>query len=215
MTFVPGRFQNTILGAAQHCEDFILVSIHNGVGAGIVSDGQLLLGKHRPVGEIGHIQIDPFGQRCHCGSFGCLETVVSNQAIIAQTRELIQRGHDTCLSQQPLTIEDIYAAALAQDTVATHIIQQAAKHLGQVLGMLVNVFNPEKILFSEKLYKVRRSCFHCLWHRFSAKHSRSFSGDLHLDQARFQHQDTIGGYALIKRALHESELLRHMMQSSH
>ncbi|MDW1858819.1 ROK family protein, partial [Vibrio sp. Vb0974] len=33
------------------------------------------------IGELGHIQIDPNGKRCHCGNIGCLETVASSQAI--------------------------------------------------------------------------------------------------------------------------------------
>ncbi|SHO54923.1 ROK family protein [Vibrio quintilis] len=201
------------LGAAQQCDDFILVSIHNGVGAGIISDGQLLLGKHRPVGEIGHVQIDPFGKQCHCGSFGCLETVVSNPAIIEQTRELLERGHPSCLAAEPLTIESICHAATQGDAVATHIMEQAAKSLGQVLGMLVNVFNPEKILLSGEIAQSSPVLFPLLMQQIKRQTLPSFSGNLTLDRATFQHQDTIGGYALIKRALHESDLLRHIMQA--
>ncbi|WNJ95521.1 ROK family protein [Vibrio ruber] len=199
------------LGEAKQCDDFILISIHHGVGAGIITDGQLLLGKHRPIGEIGHIQIDPFGQRCHCGSFGCLETVVSNQALLEQTKELLQRGHQSVLTAEHLTIERFCHAALQGDAVATHLIRQAAQYLGRVLGMLVNVFNPEKILFAGEMIQTAPVLFPLLLEQIQRQTLPSFAGDLRLEQARFQQQDTIGGYALIKRALHESNLLQQIM----
>ncbi|MDW6003631.1 ROK family protein [Vibrio mangrovi] len=203
------------LGEARQCDDFILISIHSGVGAGIITDGQLLLGRHRPIGEIGHVQIDPFGQRCHCGSFGCLETVVSNQALLEQAAALLQRGHQSSLSAENLTIDQICAAAVQGDSVANHLIQQAAKHLGQVLGMLVNVFNPEKILFAGEIIQSAPVLFPLLLEQIQRQALPSFAGDLRLEQARFQRQDTMGGYALIKRALHESDLLRQIMNDDH
>ncbi|NMU07060.1 ROK family protein, partial [Vibrio parahaemolyticus] len=69
-------------GASQDCQDSILVSVHRGTGAGIIVNGQVFLGFNRNVGEIGHIQIDPLGEQCQCGNFGCLETVAANPAII-------------------------------------------------------------------------------------------------------------------------------------
>lgn len=62
-------------GASRDCEDSILVRVHRGTGAGIISNGRIFIGRNGNVGEIGHIQVDPLGERCHCGNFGCLETV--------------------------------------------------------------------------------------------------------------------------------------------
>lgn len=61
-------------GASRDCADSILVRLHRGTGAGIITNGQIFLGSNGNVGEIGHIQVDPLGERCHCGNFGCLET---------------------------------------------------------------------------------------------------------------------------------------------
>jgi N-acetylglucosamine repressor len=54
-------------GASQDCEDSILVRVHRGTGAGIISNGRIFIGRNGNVGEIGHIQVDPLGERCHCG----------------------------------------------------------------------------------------------------------------------------------------------------
>lgn len=44
-----------------------------GTGAGIISNGRIFIGRNGNVGEIGHIQVEPLGERCHCGNFGCLK----------------------------------------------------------------------------------------------------------------------------------------------
>uniref|UniRef100_UPI0020C2CC9A ROK family protein n=1 Tax=Salmonella enterica TaxID=28901 RepID=UPI0020C2CC9A len=68
-------------GASQDCVDWILVRVHRGTGAGIISIGRIFIGRNGYVGEIGHIQVEPLGERFHCGNFGCLETIAANAAI--------------------------------------------------------------------------------------------------------------------------------------
>jgi N-acetylglucosamine repressor len=198
------------LGSAQQCDDFILVTIHGGVGAGVVSDGHLLSGKHRSVGEIGHVQIDPFGKQCHCGNFGCLETEVSNQSIVDHAEQLIARGHPSSLLP-PLSIDSICLAAENGDPVATHVIKQAGEHLGQVLSMLVNVFNPEKILLAGEIVQSASVLFPVIQEQIQRKTLNKFNKEMYLETARFQQQGTMGGYALVKRAMHNGELLNWLM----
>ena len=54
-----------------------LVKVGQGVGAGLVLDGQLVLGDRFAAGEIGHVVVDPRGEPCACGRRGCLETVIA------------------------------------------------------------------------------------------------------------------------------------------
>jgi len=55
----------------------LLVKIGQGVGAGVIVDGHLIVGDRFAAGEIGHISVDDRGERCACGRIGCLETVVA------------------------------------------------------------------------------------------------------------------------------------------
>src|SRR6478752_1593546 len=57
------------------------LNLGTGLAAGIVLDGALLRGSRGIAGEIGHIPIDPAGERCGCGQHGCLETIASGSAI--------------------------------------------------------------------------------------------------------------------------------------
>ena len=62
---------------ASHDPDLLLVKIGQGVGAGLLIDGHLVLGAHFAAGEIGHVVVDERGVPCACGRTGCLETVIA------------------------------------------------------------------------------------------------------------------------------------------
>lgn len=104
------RWPSTILAQAD-CEDSILVRVHRGTGAGIISNGRIFIGRNGNVGEIGHIQVDPLGERCHCGNFGCLETVAANAAIEQRVRHLLEQGYQSRLTPDDCTIKTICKAA--------------------------------------------------------------------------------------------------------
>ncbi|BDR52222.1 NagC family transcriptional regulator [Bombiscardovia nodaiensis] len=65
-------------------EDLLLVHLAQGVGAGIVVGGQLVRGRNRASGEIGHIVVDSQGPLCRCGKRGCLETYLAVPRLIEQ-----------------------------------------------------------------------------------------------------------------------------------
>jgi glucokinase len=69
------------LGAAQGCDDYIAMVVSTGVGGGIVLDGRLLEGEQGNAGHIGHVNVEPEGRACRCGSHGCLEAEASGTAI--------------------------------------------------------------------------------------------------------------------------------------
>lgn len=98
-------------GATRDCEDSILVRLHHGTGAGIIVNGKVFLGNNGNVGEIGHIQIDPLGERCHCGNFGCLETVAASAAIEHRVRQLLTQGYPSKLKLDDCNINAICMAA--------------------------------------------------------------------------------------------------------
>lgn len=60
-------------GYAGEKDDYIYLGATNGIGAGIVSNGNL----SRTIGEIGHVSIDINGAKCRCGNNGCLEMYAS------------------------------------------------------------------------------------------------------------------------------------------
>jgi len=73
------------LGAAQGHSNFCALTVSTGVGGGVVLNGELLDGTTGNAGHIGHVIVEPGGQRCGCGAQGCLEAEASGLAIEAIT----------------------------------------------------------------------------------------------------------------------------------
>ena len=74
-------YSEKILGRAQEYENFVVISIGSGIGAGVYINSKLHHGNNNLCGEFGHISIDYFGKKCNCGNNGCWELYVSETAI--------------------------------------------------------------------------------------------------------------------------------------
>ena len=64
-----------------------VVKVGQGVGAGLVLDGHLVVGDRFAAGEIGHVVVDPNGEVCACGRTGCLETVIAAPRLRRRSRQ--------------------------------------------------------------------------------------------------------------------------------
>lgn len=120
-------------GPGEH-RDFIYLSGENGIGAGIVRDGEVWVGANGFAGEIGHVQVDPTGPECGCGNRGCLERFAGRRSILAAAGLPPSAG-----LEELRRICDDDASPLhqqARDAVAT-----AAHALGVALGAAINILD--------------------------------------------------------------------------
>ena len=76
----------------EECRNFVVVTVSEGIGVGILANGQLVRGLHGMAGEFGHVPLVPDGPVCGCGSRGCWEVFASNQAAL---RYYLESGSDT------------------------------------------------------------------------------------------------------------------------
>lgn len=136
----------------------ILVRVHRGTGAGIISNGRIFIGRNGNVGEIGHIQVDPLGERCHCGNFGCLETVAANAAIEHRVRHLLEQGYQSKISLDDCTIKTICKAANKGDALACEVIEHVGRHLGKTIAIAINLFNPQKVVIAGEIVEAEKCC---------------------------------------------------------
>ena len=145
-------------GASQDCEDSILVRVHRGTGAGIISNGRIFIGRNGNVGEIGHIQVEPLGERCHCGNFGCLETIAANAAIEQRVLNLLKQGYQSRVPLDDCTIKTICKAANKGDSLASEVIEYVGRHLGKPSPLLSTYLIRKKLLLLEKSPKPIKCC---------------------------------------------------------
>ncbi len=126
-------------GAGRGCQNLVMIALGTGVGGGIITDGQLLLGAHCGGAEIGHMVLDMEGPLCTCGSRGCLEAWASSTGIMRRARELDVSPNVT----NPRELADL---ALGGDGVARGIFTEAGRRLGQAVANLINILDPERII---------------------------------------------------------------------
>ncbi len=128
----------------QSTPHLLLVKVATGIGAGIVSDGQLMRGALGSAGDLGHVQVAgaPDDVVCRCGNVGCLEAIAAGPAIAAKLRA---KGLDVEGSQ------GIVDAVAAGDIAALQAVREAGRDLGTVLATCVNLLNPSVIVIGGKL----------------------------------------------------------------
>lgn len=139
-----------LFGVAQEVRVLAFVYARIGVGSGFVVDGQPYRGSGAGAGEIGHMTIMPDGgEVCRCGNSGCLETLVSEPAIMRLAHQLAEQKPDGLLARRLAeqdTIDQVFEIARAGDTATRNMLTERARYMGIALANMVNVINPELIV---------------------------------------------------------------------
>ncbi|MEI7062601.1 ROK family protein [Dickeya chrysanthemi] len=200
-------------GATRDCQDSLLVRVHRGVGAGILVNGKIFLGSNSNVGEIGHIQIDPLGDRCHCGNFGCLETVVSNGALEQRARHLLQQGFPSKLTPDACQIDAICKAAGKGDLLARELIEAAGLQLGKAIAIAVNLFNPQRVVIAGEITAADKLLLPAIQRCINTQVLKDFRQNLPVVVSGLQHLSAIGAFALVKRAMLNGVLLQRLLEN--
>jgi predicted NBD/HSP70 family sugar kinase len=125
-------------GAGRGCDDLVFLMGRTGVGAGLFVNGVPARGHDGHAGEIGHNVVDPAGPPCHCGKRGCLETFVSDSALLA----LAQRDGPPDRDR----VAELFRAARAGNAPDLHAVRTVGRSLGRTVAGLVNTLNPERVI---------------------------------------------------------------------
>ncbi len=114
----------------------------SGIGAGIVLDGALFRGASGTAGELGHTVVAENGPVCRCGSRGCLEMLAGGPALVAQLSP----------SGQPVSsVAELVSRARDGDPGCRRVLADAGEYIGMAVANLVNLLNPELIVFGGEL----------------------------------------------------------------
>ncbi len=124
----------------------VFVSVSDGLGVGIIINGELLRGRHNTAGEFAHVPLSVDGPRCSCGATGCWEAYVSNIATLSRYfgRDLSD-PKPRVAETSTFSVEDLIARARAGDAKALAAINSTARYLGLGLASIVNVIDPGRI----------------------------------------------------------------------
>ena len=136
-------------GGGQGCDNMIFVTLGTGVGGGIVVEGQLLHGAHGAGGEIGHLVLNrDETEKCGCGKTGCVEQYCSATGIVRMAKKALAgfEGASQLSRLDPLTCKDIFDCGKAGDELALKVLNQYYAYLGEFLGNICNVVDPDAVV---------------------------------------------------------------------
>ncbi|WPU10010.1 ROK family transcriptional regulator [Pseudarthrobacter oxydans] len=127
----------------QEFQNVLLVKVATGIGAGIISNGQIQRGADGTSGDLGHVRV-PDGEDvlCRCGNSGCLEALASGPALAGKLR---------AEGIEATTSTDVVELAAKGNVQAIHALRQAGRDLGEVLAICVNLLNPSVIVVGGSL----------------------------------------------------------------
>jgi predicted NBD/HSP70 family sugar kinase len=137
----------------EQCRNLVVVTVSEGIGAGVLANGELVRGLNGMAGEFGHVPLDPKGPVCGCGSRGCWEVFASNRAAL---RYYFESGSEF----GGLSFPDLLSRADQGDTRAANALETMAHYLGRGMRMIVAGLAPERIVVIGELTRS--------WNRFGS-----------------------------------------------
>lgn len=145
-----------LYGGPRAGDNLILIKVGRGIGAGIILDGRPFYGDGFGAGEIGHLVVNPQGTRCSCGNSGCLETIASTHAILAQARAMAEISSSSMLryaarDASQVTWDDVVAAFRSGDEETVQLTAEIGRYLGVALASLVATLNVHTLIISGRI----------------------------------------------------------------
>ena len=119
-----------------------MLTIGNGVGGGIILDGEIYEGKGIGGSELGHMVIVEGGEPCTCGRNGCLEAYVSVPALKREAKRA---------TGKEWTVQKIFEGAEAGDAALKEVTEQYVRRLGTGIVNIVNIFRPQLVLIGGEI----------------------------------------------------------------
>jgi predicted NBD/HSP70 family sugar kinase len=136
-----------VRGVAVGCDNIVYLTGAGGIGGGIIAGGRLVTGHGGYGGEVGHMVVNPAGRRCACGAYGCWETEAGEGALLRLTGRAQGGGGREA-------VRAVIDAAARGDALAQAGLRQVGDWLGFGVANLVNIFNPEMVIFGDGLREI-------------------------------------------------------------
>ncbi|MFC7534011.1 ROK family protein [Actinoplanes sp. GCM10030250] len=139
-----------VRGAARGLDNVVFLHGDTGISAGIITGGRAATGHGGFGGQVGHMVVDPDGHRCRCGSRGCWETEAGEAALLRTS----EAGEAALLRTSEAGALAVVAAARSGDDKAQSTVREVARWLGHGVANLVNILDPEIVLFGGVLREI-------------------------------------------------------------
>lgn len=147
--FLENEANLSVLGEKTFMYDYpniANISVHSGIGLGIIINNSLYTGYNGRAGEFGHTIIEIDGRECPCGNHGCLEQYVSERVILREFKEL--KGLNTSEMDTTLSIDALVSMYQTGDQAAIQIIDRFIKYMSICINNVLNAYNPDIVIIN-------------------------------------------------------------------
>jgi glucokinase len=140
------------LGAGQGYDQMLGITLGTGVGGGLILNGVLWQGTAGTSGEVGHITVEPEGEKCHCGNRGCLETLASAFWTVDWVKKQLAQGAVSWLRElweadaDAIQGETLVVAALQRDPLALKAFDRVGRSLGVAIASVVHLLGLSQVI---------------------------------------------------------------------
>lgn len=136
----------------------VYLNTNEGIGSGILFNGEIYRGFKGVVGEFGHIMVNSEGERCECGCNGCLELYASNRAIRKKIQKALSEGkcrilRELCEERGSLDFDVMIESVKKGDGEAAAIFKNAARFLGVGIITVLKTYAPTEIIIENNWLK--------------------------------------------------------------
>jgi glucokinase len=132
-----------LFGAGRDAEDFLYITVSNGIGGSIFANGKLYGGLNGTAGEFGHCTVVENGRPCKCGLTGCLEAHAAGPGIARNYQEL---GGAPLSNGKLADAAEIAKRARDGEETALQVFRLEGMYLGKIIATACNLLNPAKVI---------------------------------------------------------------------
>ena len=140
------------VGAGQGHDNILGITLGTGVGGGLILNGALWQGTAGTSAEVGHVTIEPEGEKCNCGNRGCLETLASASWTVHWVKKELTKGASSWLRElwqtdpEAIVGETLVTAAKMRDPLALKAFERAGRSLAIAIADVVHVLGLSRVV---------------------------------------------------------------------
>jgi glucokinase len=192
-------------GAGVGYDSVFYATLGTGIGTGVILGGRIYHGRTGAAAEGGHVSIDYHGPKCACGKLGCIEALAAGPAVARRAREALRAnvpGREKLPSLaggdlNNVTAEMVGEAWHAGDKLAASVLQETADLLAIWLGNIVDLFEPDVIIFGGGMGELMSEWFDRIREQLPAWTINSRCREIPLVRARYGEDSGIAGAAAL------------------
>ncbi|HEY6286615.1 MAG TPA: ROK family protein [Ktedonobacteraceae bacterium] len=144
-------------GVGKGFRRLLFLNVNTVVGAALVIDGKLEISEQAYVGHVCHLPVSMSGPRCSCGKYGCINTLISMEAMQKMVQRALRRGEQTNLIQRLKNREHFSPQLLAEealrgDSVALQVYCEVGRWLGAATAKYINIYEPDVLILGGETF---------------------------------------------------------------